>query len=104
MFANLAVLFVYPIIAIQWIQSEIIPSTYFMLFASSTFLKLISFHHVMADNRNLIRRMKLVSPEQKTDAAFFNINEETFRIAINYPKNISLKHFIRFLVAPTFCY
>lgn len=48
---------VYPIVLIQWIGSNALPATYFMLFATSLFLKLTSFHHVCYDNRYLIRRI-----------------------------------------------
>jgi hypothetical protein len=49
------------VVAIQWIQSNILPAAYFMMFSTGNFLKLISFHHVMYDNRNLISRLKTVT-------------------------------------------
>jgi len=35
-----------------------LPAAYFMMFSVSNFLKLVSFHHVMYDNRGLMRRLK----------------------------------------------
>ena len=79
---NLLSSLIYPIVAIQWIKSHVLPATYFMMFATANFLKMISFHHVMSDNRELMRRLKRVTPQQAKDPAFFNIEEGTFRIAI----------------------
>ena len=98
---------VYPVILIQWIQSEALPATYLMLFAVSLFLKLTSFHHVCYDNRYLIRRIKAQKkPEQAVEglATMFNVNESTFALAATYPNNLDLKHFVRFCVAPTCCF
>jgi diacylglycerol O-acyltransferase 1 len=74
-----------------------------MMASTANFLKLISFHHVMADNRNLMRRIKQ-QPEQVKNAALFNIQEETYRLAVQYPKNLRALHFARYMLAPTFCY
>ena len=59
-----------------------------MIFSVGQFLKLTSFHHVMYDNRNLIKRLneKKKSKEVILDkAAFFDINPKTFEIASKYP-------------------
>lgn len=99
---------VYPIVLIQWIESGALPATYLMLFAVSLFLKLTSFHHVCFDNRYLMRRIKqqgLNVTDAKEDlATLFNINERTLSLALKYPDNLGLRHFLRFLVAPTCCY
>jgi hypothetical protein len=58
---NLGLQLVYPIVAIQWISSNILPAAYFMMFSTGNFLKLVSFHHVMSDNRNLMRRLSKVT-------------------------------------------
>jgi len=34
----------------------------------------------------------------------FNVNERTFKIAAQYPNNLSTRHYLRFLFAPTCCY
>ena len=101
---------VYPIILIQWIGSNALPATYFMLFAVSFFLKLTSFHHVCYDNRYLIKRIKASGKHQDTKeatedfATLYNVNERTMAIALQYPENLCLRHYLRFLIAPTCCY
>lgn len=101
---NLGLQLVYPIVAIQWIKSNILPAAYFMMFSTGNLLKLISFHHVMADNRNLMRRISKATEAQKKDAHFFNISEDTFQQATQYPKNLRVGHFVRYMCVPTFCY
>ena len=54
----LSVLLVYPVLLIILIQSKVLAANYFMTFTVGVFLKLTSFHHVMYDNRNLMKRMK----------------------------------------------
>lgn len=34
----------------------------------------------------------------------FNLSKEIYEEAIKYPKNLRLKHFLRYLCAPTCCY
>jgi hypothetical protein len=53
-----------------------------MMFAVGNFLKLASFHHVMYDNRDLMHRINKATQKEKKDAHFFNIKEESFKIAI----------------------
>ena len=55
--AYLTCLLIYPIVLIQWIESDVLPATYFMLFATTLALKLTSFHHVCLDNRYLLKRV-----------------------------------------------
>lgn len=99
---------VYPVLMIQWIGSMSLAAAYFMLFTVSLFLKLTSFHHVMADNRRLIvRHKKQLAAGKKEEAdlpTVFNINEQTFKIAIQYPNNLRIGHYLRFMLAPTCCY
>ena len=81
-----------------------------MMFCVGQFLKLVSFHHVMSDNRYLITKIDSMSAKEKKGkdtaamASNFNINEETFAMAVKYPGNLRVFHFIRYLAAPTFCY
>jgi len=58
----------------------------------------------MQDNRRLMHRLKQASPDEQREASHFNIQEDTFKIAVQYPKNLRLGHFIRYMCAPTFCY
>lgn len=53
----LTVHLIYPVVLIQWIESNALSGTYFMLFTVGQFLKLTSFHHVLSDNRDLMRRL-----------------------------------------------
>lgn len=101
---NLTLSLIYPIVAIQWIKSHVLPATYFMMFATANFLKMVSFHHVMSDNRALMRRLKHVTPQQAKDPAFFNIEETSFKLAVQYPNNLRIGHFIRYICIPSFCY
>lgn len=81
--------------------------TYLMLFAVSFFLKLTSFHHVCYDNRRLVRRVKEGKKEATAAedlATMFNVNKRTFDLAMKYPNNLDILHFIRFMMAPTCCY
>ena len=76
----LTAMLVYPIVIIQWIESEALPGTYIMLFAVSLFLKFTSFHHVCYDNRLLMKRIKQAKESKETEgvedlATFFNVNE-----------------------------
>lgn len=78
-----------------------------MIFSVGQFLKLTSFHHVMYDNRNLIKRLDEMKKSKELiqdKAAFFDINPKTFEIASKYPKNLSWQHYLRYLCAPTCCY
>ena len=101
---------VFPVVLIQWCNSDVLAATYLMLFAVSLFLKMTSFHHVCYDNRYLIKRIEQVKQKEKKNmsdedlATMFNVNEATFKIAAKYPDNIDVKHFVRFLFAPTCCY
>ena len=97
----------YPIVMIQWIGSLALSASFLMLFTVSIFLKLTSFHHVCYDNRYLMERIKQAKKTEKaTDglANFFNVNDRTFSIALQYPNNLDLWHYLRFLLAPTCCY
>ena len=103
----------YPIVLIQWIGSTALPGAYLMLFAVTLFLKLTSFHHVCYDNRYLLKRVQLAkksSDKQQQQntvedlATLFNVNQRTFAISMEYPQNLRLLHYLRFLAAPTCCY
>ena len=80
--------------------------SYLMMFDVGLFLKLVSFHHVMHDNRYLLRRLKKMDKKDLTEnmAGFFGIPKETYEVALDYPKNLRVGHYIRFLCAPTCCY
>lgn len=79
---------------------------YFMIFTTGQVLKLLSFHHVLYDNRKLIERVNKVKREQSLAdmSTQYNVNLEIIEAALKYPSNVTLKHYCRFLCAPTCCY
>lgn len=55
--STLSVLMAYPVVLIQYLKSDTLSAVYFMMFAVGLSLKMISFHHVVYDNRTLLRRI-----------------------------------------------
>ena len=72
-----------------------------MMTSVGLFLKLTSFHHVMHDTRFLLKRVKELKERPEDLPSHFSINEITFNQCMEYPKILSLRHYIRFLCAPT---
>ena len=68
--AYLSILLVYPIVLIILIRSRVLAANYFMTYTVGVFLKLTSFHHVMYDNRNLMKRMKQVKESKDAEVNF----------------------------------
>ena len=68
-------------------------------------LKLISFHHVLYDNRVLLDRIKKL-PKQTNEqlSSTLNVTPASLEMALKYPKNVTWNHFGYFLCAPTLCY
>lgn len=102
MFATL----IYPVYVSYLIKSHPMAANYLMVVACTLALKLVSFHHVMHDNRALIRRviksdtLTTKNPEDNV----FNLPQIIYQEALKYPKNLNIKHFVRFLCMPTCCY
>mgnify|MGYP000869274959 CR=1 FL=1 len=95
----------YPIVMIEYLQSNFVMALYFMVFTVGQMLKLISFHHVVYDNRVLVKRAKQVkgaTTEQLSSQ--FNVNQEAMELALTYPANLRINHYVRYLCAPTCCY
>jgi len=55
-FINLAMNLIYPIFMIQELKSHFVMAMNLMIMTTGQILKLISFHHVIRDNRSLIIR------------------------------------------------
>jgi heme/copper-type cytochrome/quinol oxidase subunit 4 len=55
--STLLVLLAFPVVMIQYLKSDTLSAVYFMMFATGICLKMISFHHVVYDNRNLMKRI-----------------------------------------------
>lgn len=83
-------------------------SLYFMIFTVGQILKLFSFHHVMYDNRVLLRRIQTANKDKNLSiqelSHLFNVNEQELACALDYPKNLKFSHYVRFLCAPTCCF
>jgi hypothetical protein len=79
---------------------------YMMMLVCCLMLKLISFHHVMHDNRELISRLKNEKEDstEKQTENIFNLPNELYAEALKYPNNLNFQHFIRYLLAPTCCF
>ncbi len=52
--SNVTLLLVYPVVMIQVIQSSLLAAVILMITATALSLKLISFHHVVYDNKWLV--------------------------------------------------
>lgn len=80
------------------------------MYAVTTFLKLFSFHHVMYDVRYLVLRVIKAKREGETlntsleENTILGVNKSTFDEALTYPKCLKVKEYLRFMLAPTFCY
>jgi hypothetical protein len=100
---NLTALLIYPIFVSFAVESLPLSASYLMISATALTLKLYSFHHVMHDNRKLLRRLKA---EGNIDP---NVNKsglpnDVYALALQYPNNLNIAHFIRYFLAPTCCY
>jgi len=103
MVANL----IYPVVMSWLIESHPFIAMYMMLAAATSALKITSFHHVYHDNRKMIRSLlkemqdgTIENPEEN----IMNLPKKVYEEASKYPRNLKIRHFIRFLLAPTCCY
>lgn len=103
--SNIVAFWTYPVVMIQYLQSHPLAGTYLMISTIAQSMKLISFHHVMYDNRELLKRIqKLPKQNNKQLASTLNVNIASLEMALTYPKNLTWSHFQYFLCAPTLCY
>ncbi len=56
-FMNLSLLLAYPVFISYKIKSHPLSAGYLMISSTCILLKLISFHHVINDNRSMLRKM-----------------------------------------------
>lgn len=82
---NLVGLFLFPIVMSYKIESHPLMAMYLMMFATGTFLKLVSFHHVYHDNRNMMKRL-IAEPDNKNP---FGLPKEINDEALRYPNNLN---------------
>jgi len=98
--ANLCCLLIYPIFVSFLVQSSPLSAAYLILSGTGLTLKLISFHHVMHDNRKLIREINKLGGLHKVEGTF-GMPKDMFEVALTYPRNLKFRHFVRFFFAPT---
>eukprot|EP00347_Sterkiella_histriomuscorum_P005011 403358242 len=101
---NMLVSLVFPVVASYVIKSHPLAAAVLMMFSCGQSMKLISFHHIMHDNRVLVRRLQ---KQQETDTSsenVFNLPQELYQEALRYPQNLNFRHFVRYMVAPTLCF
>jgi hypothetical protein len=71
--------------------------------ATGLALKMTSFHHVMHDNRRIIREINKLGGLEKVENNF-GLPKDMFDEALKYPRNLRFGHFVRFFFAPTCCF
>jgi len=107
---NLLGLLTFPIVISYRLESHPGIGSYLMLYAVTTFLKLVSFHHVYHDVRYLVKQVISAKREQKvlepsmTEGTIFGVSKAVFEVAVTYPKCLKVGNFLRFMIAPTCCY
>ena len=100
----------FPIIFSYTVESSAGIGAYLMLFTTTMFLKLISFHHVYHDVRSLVKRVIAAKREgitltpNKNQGTIYGVSKQVFDEASTYPKCLKASHFLRFMIAPTCCY
>lgn len=88
-FISMAEIF-YPIYVIERCHSAVLSGVVLMLYASTIWLKLVSYAHTNHDLRFLKRNGEKA---EVVDSA-----------SVDYPANINLRNLVYFMIAPTLCY
>jgi hypothetical protein len=101
--ANMITLLIFPVVASYLIESSPIAASIVMISSTALTLKLVSFHHVMHDNRKLLRRLA-AEGNMDPNVNRSNLPNDVYEVALKYPNNINFAHFFRFFLAPTCCY
>lgn len=111
---NLLGLLIFPIVISYRLESHPGIGSYLMLYAVTTFLKLVSFHHVYHDVRYLVKQVIAAKKKEKhdqkvlepsmTEGTIFGVSKSVFDVAVTYPKCLTVGNFLRFMMAPTCCY
>ena len=110
MVLNLLALLTFPVVISFRLESHPGIGSYLLLYATTTFLKLVSFHHVYHDVRYLVKqviaakRQKRVLEPSMSEGTIFGVSKSVYDIAVTYPKCLSAENFLRFMLAPTCCY
>ena len=100
----------FPIVLSFTVKTDYLVGCLLFLYTVSTSLKLVSFHHTMHDVRGLVLRSikardggKELTPSM-VEGTILGVSKEIYDEALTYPKCLSVRHFFRFMIAPTFCY
>lgn len=96
-------LIAYPLVISYRVESSPLSASYLMICSTCLTLKLSSFHHVMNDNRKLLKRLALagtLDPDNNQSG----LPNDVYRVALKYPHNLNFKYFARYLVSPTCCF
>lgn len=83
--SNMCASLIFPVVASYAIQSHPLAAAVLMMFSCGQTMKLISFHHVMHDNRVLIRRLSKQVDTGNPNENLFNLPSELYQEALKYP-------------------
>ena len=100
---NLILLLIYPIFISFKVQSHPLSACYLMISATCVLLKLSSFHHVMFDNRSMLKKMAAKGTIDPNDNQS-GLPNDVYKESLKYPNTLEIKRFVRYLCAPTCCY
>lgn len=109
-FTNLVGLLLFPVWLSFSEKTDMLFGAFLFLFNTTVFLKLVSFHHVMHDVRNLVKQVIVYQKENKSlpvnlkENTIFAIPREIFVKALTYPQCLDPRDYIRFMIAPTCSY
>ena len=109
-FINILALLTFPLVLSFAVETDYLVGCLLFMYTVCTCLKLVSFHHTMHDVRGLVLRAikaRDAGSELKpslVEGTVLGVNKMVFDEALTYPKCLSVKHFFRFMIAPTFCY
>ena len=84
---NLAGLLFYPIFVSFNVLSHPLAACYLMLSSTCLLLKLISFHHVMHDNRRILRKISY-SKNQEGAEIQGGLPNDVYQEVLKYPRNL----------------
>lgn len=107
---NMFALLAFPIVLVNKVKSDFMVAMMLTCTATTVFLKLVSFHHVMQDTRNLVRRLIVFKekgeevPVNEMEQTILGVPKTTYEEAIKYPNCVTFYDFLRFIFAPTCCF
>lgn len=109
-FINMVCLLLFPVWLSFSEHTDMLFGAFLFLFNTTVFLKLVSFHHVMHDVRNLVKQVITHQKEKKElpvnlkENTVFAIPKDIYLKALTYPQCLDPRDYIRFMFAPTCSY